>query len=89
MGMRKRLAKGVGYAMAPKATFAALHPRKAGYAKAASWVVGRVAPSKRRHSRGRTVAAGIGAAAVTVPLGLWIGRRMRAEQRHAPEYAGM
>ena len=89
MGMRKRLAKGVGYAMAPKATFAALHPRKAAYAKAATWIMGRVTPSRRRHHRGRAVAAGLGAAAVTVPLGLWLGRRMREEQRNAPEYTNV
>ncbi len=89
MRMRKGLAKGVGYAMAPRATFTALHPRKAAYAKAASWMMGRVAPSRRRRNRGRAVAAGLGAAAVTVPLGLWLGRRMREGQRETTEYANM
>ncbi len=89
MDMRKTLAKGAGYAMAPKATFAMLHPRKAAYTKAAGWVVDRVAPSRRRRSRSRTVAAGLGAAAVTVPLGLWLGRRMRSEQQETSAYSSM
>jgi hypothetical protein len=86
MGMRKRIAKGVGYAVAPKATFTALHPRKAAYAKATTWLVDRMTPSRRRRSRTRAVATGLGAAAVTVPLGLWLGRRIRSQRHQSGEF---
>ena len=82
MSMRKRIAKGVGYTMAPKATFAALHPKKAVYAKAAMWLIDRVTPERRRTHK-RSIAAGIGAAAMTIPLGLWLGRRLMSERTEA------
>lgn len=74
MGMRKQIAKGVGYSAAPKLTFAALNPKKAAAGKAASWAIGRIAPERRRRSRNRN-AMGIGAAAVAIPVGMWLGRR--------------
>jgi hypothetical protein len=86
MNVRKRIVKGVGYTVAPKATFAALHPRKAAVAKATSWALGRIAPSRQRRSRTRMVATGVGAAAMTVPLGIWLGRRLRSMQ-HRDETA--
>jgi hypothetical protein len=75
MGMRKKLLKGIGYSTAPKATFTALNPGKAAMFSAASWTMNRMLPSRRRHSHTRTALTGIGAAAVAVPVGMWIGRR--------------
>ena len=80
MSMRKRIAKGVGYTMAPKATFAALHPKKAVYAKAAMWLFDRVTPNRRRKTHKRSMATGIGAAAMTIPLGVWLGRRLMSDR---------
>jgi hypothetical protein len=76
MGMRKHLTKGASYALAPKLTFAARHPRKAAAVKAASWAMERVSPNRRRRSRMRSTATGIGAAAMAVPIGIWLGRKL-------------
>jgi hypothetical protein len=75
MGMRKQLAKGAGYIVAPKLTFTALNPGKAAAAKAASWTLDRVSPARRRRARNRSRMTGLGAAAVAVPVGMWLGRR--------------
>lgn len=87
MGMRKKLLKGIGYSTAPKATFAALHPGKAAMISAASWTMDRMMPSRRRRYNGRTALTGLGAAAVAVPVGMWIGRRFWNSHSHA-EHAG-
>ncbi|MEX2584684.1 MAG: hypothetical protein WD766_15555 [Gemmatimonadota bacterium] len=81
MGMRKKMMKGVGYAAAPKATFAALNPGKAAMVKAASWTMDRVSPSRRRRSRTRSTMAGIGAAAVAIPVGFFLGRRFLGDRQ--------
>ena len=75
MSMRKKLAKGAAYAVAPKLSFAALNPKKAAFAKAASWAMDRAMPERRRRSRRSMAMKGIGAAALAVPVGLWLGRR--------------
>ncbi len=59
----------VGYARKPKATFVLRHPVRA------------VRIMKFRHDvketfTPRRIALGIGAAAVMVPLGYWLGRKM-------------
>jgi hypothetical protein len=79
MGMRRRLMKGVGYAVAPKFTFAAMHPRKAAFGKAASWAMHRVARRSTRRSHSPAM-IGLGAAALALPVGLWLGRRFRSNQ---------
>lgn len=76
--MRKsNILKAAGWAAAPKMMFAAKNPRKAALLKATQWAVSRVRPAPRRSHTGRTAAVGLGAAAVAVPLGLWLGRRLR------------
>jgi len=74
MGMRKTLAKGIAYTVAPRTTFGVLNPRKAAYAKAGAWIANRVAPGRRRRNRVRNV-TGLSAAALAVPIGIWLGRR--------------
>lgn len=76
MGMKKKILKGASYIAAPKLTFAAQHPRKAAMIKAGTWVAGRVMPHRRSHSTGMSLAKGLGAAAVALPIGLWLGRRV-------------
>lgn len=78
--MRKRnIAKAAAWAAAPKMMFAAKNPRKAALIKAAGWAVDRVRPQRRRSHVGRNTAVGLGAAAVAIPLGLWLGRRLRED----------
>jgi hypothetical protein len=62
------IAKMVAYSKAPKTTFAVLHPKQAL----------RLRKFRRdmTHSPAPRVAA-IGAAALALPLGLWLGRRGR------------
>jgi hypothetical protein len=89
MGIRRQLAKGVGYAMAPKLTFTALNPKKAAAVKAADWALGRISPSHRRRTRNRSRMTGLGAAAVALPVGLWLGRRLlwgRSEESYASQH---
>ena len=78
--MRKRkIAKAAAWAAAPKMMFAAKNPRKAALIKAAGWAVDRVRPQRSRSHVGRNAAVGLGAAAVAIPLGLWLGRRLRED----------
>ena len=75
MGMRKRIAKGLLYTAAPKLTFAALHPKKAAAGKATSWAMSQLGHKPRHHSNHLGM-IGLGAAAIALPLGVLIGRRM-------------
>lgn len=85
MGMKRRLLKAAGYAAAPKLAFTLQHPRKMAVAKAATWAMHRIAPQKRRPSMAATAARGFGAAAVALPVGMWLGRRVF---RHAESGMG-
>lgn len=76
MGIKRKLLKGAGYIAAPKLSFALLHPRKAAMASMAAWAVDHMTPHRRRSHFGSTAAKGIGAAALALPVGLWLGRRM-------------
>lgn len=73
----KKLMKTAAWAAAPKMMFAARNPRKAALVKAAGWAMGRVRPQSRRSHTGRNAALGLGAAALAIPLGLWVGRMLR------------
>jgi hypothetical protein len=75
----KKLMKAAAWAAAPKAMFAVKNPRKAALVKAAGWAAGRLRPAPKRHT-GRNAALGLGAAALTIPLGLWVGRKLRGEE---------
>jgi hypothetical protein len=81
MGMKKKLLTGAGYIAAPKLAFALKHPRKAVVTKAATWAMGHVTHRRRKSSAGATAAKGLGAAALALPVGLWLGRRMFADRQ--------
>ncbi|MEX0911870.1 MAG: hypothetical protein WD737_03380 [Gemmatimonadota bacterium] len=85
MGKARKLVKGISYAKAPKATFALLNPGKTAAIKAASWTMDRISPARRRRARTRAALPGIGAAAVAVPLGVWLGRRIWSGRSEAPQ----
>jgi hypothetical protein len=77
MGLAKRALKTVAWVKAPKLMFAKRNPRKAALLAATSWVTSRVLPNRRKKtSRTRTAAQGLGAAAVAIPVGLWAGRKI-------------
>ncbi len=73
----RRLLKGAAWMKAPRLMFAAKNPRKAALMKAVGWVTNRVTPRRKRTSAGKVALQGIGAAAVALPLGLWVGRKVR------------
>jgi hypothetical protein len=60
--------KAAAYSRAPKTTFAVLNPRKAVRLKKFGWDM--------KHAYAPRVTA-IGAAAIALPIGLWLGRRRR------------
>jgi hypothetical protein len=78
--MMKRILKTAGWIAAPKTMFAVTRPRKAAMLKAtqvaAGALVSRLPFRRQRTSPLRVVARGLGAAALTVPIGLWAGRKM-------------
>ncbi|HEX7243340.1 MAG TPA: hypothetical protein VF263_23860 [Longimicrobiaceae bacterium] len=62
---------------APRMMGMSRDPRKVALEKAAKWAVSRVRPQPKRGLSGRSAALGLGAAALAVPLGLWLGSRLR------------
>jgi hypothetical protein len=76
-----RLLKTASYIAAPKLTYAARHPRKAALLKAGAWATSHMMPRRNRPSRRMTAIKGLGAAAIALPIGMWVGRRLmnRAE----------
>lgn len=75
--MLNKLFKAAAWAKAPKAMFAVTNPRKAAVLKAADWVTDRLGLPRRRTSPARTAIKGVAAAAVALPIGLWLGKRGR------------
>lgn len=59
----------VGYARKPKATFVMRHPVR-------TFRIMKFRREMKHAFTPRRIALGIGAAAVAVPLGYWLGRRM-------------
>lgn len=84
MGMKQRLLAAAGYAAAPRLAFTLQHPGKMAVASAAGWAANRMAPRRRRSSMGATAAKGLGAAALAVPVGMWLGRRIFQGQQPTP-----
>lgn len=74
-----RMIKTASYLAAPKMAFAAFNPRKAAVVKAGQWAMDRVRPQPRKPAYGSLALKGIGAAALAVPVGMWLGRRARSE----------
>lgn len=64
--MIRSIIKAVAYKKAPRTTFAVLHPRSAVRMKKFGWDM--------RHAAAPRVTA-VGAAALALPIGLWLGRR--------------
>lgn len=64
--MIRSILKMAAYSKAPKTTFAVMHPRSAVRMKKFGWDM--------RHAVAPRVTA-LGAAAVALPIGLWLGRR--------------
>ncbi len=81
-----KLLKGAAWFTAPKLMFAAKNPRKAAVIKAVDWVTDLVPGRRKRTSKLATAAKGLGAAAVAVPLGMWVGKKLRGDRHEA--YAG-
>lgn len=71
-----RMLKSVAYMKAPKLSFAAFNPRKAALLKAGQMALGRLRPRRREPAYGKMALKGLGAAAMAIPLGLWLGRRV-------------
>lgn len=76
-----KLFKTASYLAAPKLTFAASNPKKAALLKAGKWAAGRVMPSRRRPSYGMMALKGLGAAAVALPIGMWLGRKVLGDRQ--------
>lgn len=72
----KKILKAAAWATAPKAMFAVRNPKKTALMKAAGWATSRVLPARRRPSPAMTAAKGFGAAALALPVGLWVGRKL-------------
>jgi hypothetical protein len=75
--MRKQLVKRAGYAVAPIASGAALKTGRKAVERAASWALDQATGARRRRARRQRWLAGVGAAALTIPFGMWIGKRLR------------
>ena len=82
MSIRKKVVKGMAYAAAPKLSFAAFNPKKAAFAKAASWAMDHVTPERRRRSKRHMAMKGLGAAAMALPVGVWLGRKYLGNDEH-------
>lgn len=74
--MLKGLLKGAAWMKAPKLMFAARNPKKAAFVKAVDWATD-LAGGRRKESRVKKAAKGLGAAAIALPLGLWMGKKVR------------
>lgn len=86
MGLAKRAVKTAAWVKAPRLMFARRNPRKAALLAATGWVSSRVMPQRRkRTSFGRTAAQGLGAAALAIPVGLWVGRKAMAGEGEVHE----
>jgi hypothetical protein len=74
--MLRRALTLVGWAKAPRLMFAKRHPKKAAFVAATGWVTRRLG-RRQKPSIAKTAVQGIGAAAVAIPLGMWVGRKVR------------
>jgi hypothetical protein len=68
--------------LVPRIVRAVERARMSRMERAAGWVRGRL-PVRRRRSRTPLVLGGLGAAAVALPLGVWVGRRVRGRTETA------
>ncbi len=88
MSMRKQVVKKVGGHDLSKAARGALHSGRSAVERATNRALDKAVPARRRRARRRSAIAGLGAAAAAIPVGVWLGRRMRAEDRIDPARFG-
>ena len=75
--MNRLLRKATRFAV-PKLMNGTRKAPSAAMVKAARWAIGRVKPEPpKRTSPATLIARGLGVAAATLPLGLWIGKMIR------------
>lgn len=75
MSLKKKAIKSAAYITHPKATFALLNPGKAVLMKGVEMAADRITGRPRRPSRMGMAARGLGAAALALPLGYWLGQK--------------
>jgi hypothetical protein len=80
MGLKKTLLKTAGVAAATKATRSFASSQGRNLSAATEWATDRIRPRRKRNSMRMTAAKGLGAAAVALPIGLWLGRRNRTNR---------
>ncbi|CAN5670380.1 MAG: hypothetical protein H0U67_04040 [Gemmatimonadetes bacterium] len=77
MGWKKTAVKTAGLAAAARATRSFASNQGDNLSRAAEWATDRIRPRRKRNTLGLTAVKGLGAAAVALPIGLWLGRRVR------------
>lgn len=78
MGMKTRMVKKIGAMTAPVVLSRMSRSGNRAVSRAGDWAADRLMPNRRRRSPMRIAATGLGAAAVALPFGLWLGRRGRS-----------
>jgi hypothetical protein len=84
MGWKKTAMKTAGLATAARATRTFASNQGDNLSRAAEWASNRIRPRRKRNTFGLTAAKGLGAAAVALPIGLWLGRRARSTRVESP-----
>lgn len=74
--MLKQAIKTAAWLKAPKAMFAITNPKKAAVIKGIDWAAEMVGRPRRRRSPLRTAVKGMAAAAVAIPAGIWLGKKV-------------
>lgn len=85
MSTKRRLLKAAVVTAAPRllARVTGSRRRNDPLTRATNWATGLVGRRRRRTPVGRLALQGLGAAALAVPLGLWVGRKVRGEEETA------
>lgn len=78
MGLKKTVMKTAGVGAAATATNRFAKSQAKNLSRAAEWATDKVRPQRKRNRMRMTAVKGLGAAAVALPVGLWLGRRRRS-----------
>jgi hypothetical protein len=81
MGIGKKLLKTAAVTTATRVGTRVAREQGENLTRAAGWAMNRVRPQRKRNTLARTAAKGLGAAAVAIPLGFWLGRRSRGTEQ--------